>query len=493
MQIRDFHLTKTGRVWNQDTQGPWVSKTDVVEFELCGHRCFLAHQLDKRYEEFRTPSALQSLLSGQTHELSMDSEIGISVTYDVEKARTTDGLYKVPIRFYNHDYGMVGVLDGIWFNGNILFPVEIKAHNRFRALDRIELAFYWRLLEPLQPIDVSKEDRKGYVFLGQSKEPREVLFRRRDLRESERKVQEVRDAKIKDPGFSLSKACRSCVLEEEHKAESKNQLSLDLIYDLGPKRKKIFNALGIYTVSDLAQADPSDLMNRWSVIAEYDLSVQRLTGMQAHARSWLSEEPEILDGSQISSPSESIILDLEYCTLGGQYIFLVGMLVVDKDEQVSIKQEFATNPEDESRILEYMTSVLTAHPTYQIVTWSGLSADFPMIEDAWERHGLAKFALDDFRRRHVDLFQCSVRGVRLPAPGLGLKAVSDYFNFKRRLPDISGGLDAVAMYIAYLSSKDDRLRNKLIAYNGDDLDATLFVWKKLRELSEHAPILATKD
>ena len=104
-----------------------------------------------------------------------------------------------------------------------------------------------------------------------------------------------------------------------------------VIYDLGRKRKEIFNALGIYTVGDLAQADPSDLMNRWSVIADSGLSVQRLTEMQAHASSWLSGKPRILDGFQIPILSESIILDLEYCTLGDQYIFLVGMLVVDKD------------------------------------------------------------------------------------------------------------------------------------------------------------------
>ena len=102
MQIPDIHLTKTDRVWNPHTQGPWVSKTDVVEFELCEHRCFLAHQQGKRYEEFRTTSALQSFLSGQTHELSMNSEIGIVETHDIEAARTTGGLYKVPIRFYNH-------------------------------------------------------------------------------------------------------------------------------------------------------------------------------------------------------------------------------------------------------------------------------------------------------------------------------------------------------------------------------------------------------
>jgi len=51
----------------------------------------------------------------------------------------------VPIRFYNHDYGIVGTLDAIWFENDILFPVEIKQHRQFRKLDRQELAFYWRL------------------------------------------------------------------------------------------------------------------------------------------------------------------------------------------------------------------------------------------------------------------------------------------------------------------------------------------------------------
>jgi len=110
-----------------------------------------------------------------------------------------------------------------------------------------------------------------------------------------------------------------------------------------------------------------------------------------------------------------------------------------------------------------------------------------------EFSGTVYATLNDSRRRHVDLFHGSVRSVRLPAPGLGLKAVSDYFDFERKLPKVSGGLDAVTMYITYLSNKDVQLREKLMTYNGDDLDATLFVWKKLSKLSEHAPKLDTKD
>ena len=51
----------------------------------------------------------------------------------------------------------------------------------------------------------------------------------------------------------------------------------------------------------------------------------------------------------------------------------------------------------------------------------------------------------------------------------------------------------MTVYITYLSNKDVQLREKLMTYNGDDLDATLFVWKKLSKLSEHAPKLDTKD
>ena len=132
----------------------------------------------------------------------------------------------------------------------------------------------------------------------------------------------VRDAKVTDPGFFLVKECRSCIFEEEHKAEAKRRLALDLVYDVGPIRKKYFQELGIYTVGDLAHADPVDLLRRWSEIATSGLPVQRLAEMQAHADSLLSGEPKIFDSAQIPLPTESIVLDLEYSTWADGYIFL---------------------------------------------------------------------------------------------------------------------------------------------------------------------------
>ena len=88
MEIPVIHLSNVHSVWNTDTQGPWVSKIDLVEFELCGYRYYLAHRQGKTYREFRTTSSLQLLLSRQAHEQSVDFNIPIVETQDVEVART---------------------------------------------------------------------------------------------------------------------------------------------------------------------------------------------------------------------------------------------------------------------------------------------------------------------------------------------------------------------------------------------------------------------
>ena len=483
MQILDLHISKTDKVWDVDAQGPWVSKTDLVEFERCSYRVFLAHQEQKPYNDYRTPFALLPLLAGQDHEKSVESNIELVETEDIAAARAEGGVYKVPLRIYNHDYGMVGVLDAIWFKENVLFPVEIKMHSRFRTLDRQELVFYWRLLEPLQSIDVPKENRKGYLFLGNSPEPREILLRSKDLRVSEFKVPMIREAKGKDPGFSLVKECGSCVLEEKHKAEVLESLALDLVYDVGPVYKKIFKGLGIMNVGDLAHAEPTDILRGWSETTDFEMPEWRLERMQAHADSWLSGEPEIIDGAQIPFPSEAIILDLEYSTWANGYIFLAGMLVVTKDSQVFVKQEFASDSDDELRVLGCLEKTLAAYPEYPIVTYNGLSADFPQIKKAWRRHDLSDSSLADFERRHIDLFQVAVRAIRLPIPGLGLKLLSDHFKFKRKVPGVTDGLAALMMYTEFLSSRNAELKTMLMGYNEDDLNATLFVWKKMWEIA----------
>lgn len=475
------HLSRNGRVWDVDTQGPWISKTDLVEFELCRYRYYLAHQQGKAFREFRNASSLRLLESGHAHELSAASNIGIIDSPDIDAARTHGGLFKIRTRFYNHDYGMVGELDCIWFENDVLCPVEIKSHSKFRPMDRQELAFYWRLLEPVQPRKVPKENRRGYVFLGQSIEPKKVSIRPEDITESEFKVIRARNAISKEPELSLSSECKNCTLEEDHKVEVKERLSLDVIYGVGRQRKEILRQLGINTLGDLATSIPEVLASQWSKFSPYQPALYQLVEMKTHAESWLSGKPRVLDATQIPTPSEAIILDLEYSPGEGGSIFLAGMLVSGNEGATSVIQEFSENSLDERRVLESLIRVLNRYPTYPIVTWAGLSADFPQLQKAWLRHSLPRLALDDFKRRHVDLFKRTERGIRLPILKLGLKEVSDYFRFKRKATELSSGFDALSMYQLYLTNGNDTLKSELKVYNQDDLASTLFIWHKLWE------------
>jgi uncharacterized protein YprB with RNaseH-like and TPR domain len=75
--------------------------------------------------------------------------------------------------------------------------------------------------------------------------------------------------------------------------------------------------------------------------------------------------------------------------------------------------------------------------------------------------------------------------VRLPIPGLGLKEVADYFGIPR-LSGVAGGLHARSLHDRYRRTGDLRLRDRLIDYNRDDLDALVGVSQQFARLTNPA-------
>jgi predicted RecB family nuclease len=71
--------------------------------------------------------------------------------------------------------------------------------------------------------------------------------------------------------------------------------------------------------------------------------------------------------------------------------------------------------------------------------------------------------------------------VRLPTLSLGLKEVSSYLGF-RPSTDVADGLDAIMLYHAWLTRKDETIRTQLTEYNHDDLDALALTVSRFREL-----------
>ena len=84
----------------------------------------------------------------------------------------------------------------------------------------------------------------------------------------------------------------------------------------------------------------------------------------------------------------------------------------------------------------------------------------------------------------MDLYRQAAGAVILPVPTFELDAVAGYFGFAK-LSDVRGGLEANVLYGQYLGAggkRKKRIKDRLIAYNRDDLAALATVITMLAEL-----------
>ena len=69
----------------------------------------------------------------------------------------------------------------------------------------------------------------------------------------------------------------------------------------------------------------------------------------------------------------------------------------------------------------------------------------------------------------------------LPVYSYSIKKVAPVFGFNWRADD-AGGLNSESWYGDWLKTGDDKIKNKILEYNEDDVVAMEVIDKKLREL-----------
>ena len=108
----------------------------------------------------------------------------------------------------------------------------------------------------------------------------------------------------------------------------------------------------------------------------------------------------------------------------------------------------------------------------------------PQLRKAAQRLRLDTL-MDTLDLRHLDLFQCFVKTVRLPIPELGLGSVATYYGIPK-LSLISDGFEAQWCYAEYRRCRAKRkrraLKARLIEYNHDDLEALAGIAERLGAL-----------
>ncbi|MEX2107787.1 MAG: ribonuclease H-like domain-containing protein [Solirubrobacterales bacterium] len=248
---------------------------------------------------------------------------------------------------------------------------------------------------------------------------------------------------------------------------------------MGRSRAAAFKKIGIGSFEDLDTCNIGDVVADLRALGHHTSPTQ-LEQLRLHIQSY-REGRAIMFGPPPPVGDSYVALDLEY-DLFNPRLWLIGLYLVDggRREQVAL---WAEDYSSERANLERMFELLDERADLPIVTWGGISADFPQLRSACKRLGVdGMLGIED---RHIDFFASIRKILRLPLPDFGLAEVAAFFGVAKR-SSIGDGREAMMLFARYLStysaSKRRELKDELIAYNLDDLEALVETQRAIQKL-----------
>lgn len=483
------------------SRGPeWVSKTDLTGFVRCPYAWWLLDRGDITVDDTVSEFQYRLMIEGSEFQDAVEATAApiMIAPEELPSVLTSDKKLLATPTFENRRLHIYGRPDGVDAADGALIPIEIKSHKDVQRTDELELAFYWLVLEPSR---TRKTEPRGLLFLRRDGdfEEVEVPIPAHRFDEVRRLLGEIRTAR-RDGVRPRICGCHVCsVVKRDEVLEAVRQREdLTMIHGIGRVYGPALEAMGIVTWRDLMSSDSRRVLVGLKRKKRFFLSARQIEYWKRHARSYASVGP-VAFGDGPVLPTSYIALDLEYTP---PHIWLIGVAIVD-GERRKFRSLWADGPAALKRNIQELNSILQAHPALSILTWGGDGADLPNLVSAIHRllpeptrQGGGWIEpnplVAPLRDRHLDLYQYVWHRLRLPIPELGLKEVAHYFGVPR-VSNIIDGLDAQMKYEEYRHAKGKQkkaIRQGLIAYNRDDLEALIEVADRVRELMKNAqPII----
>ena len=459
----------------------WVSKTDVMNYHRCPYAFWLQDCGEVRLDAEAGPIIAELLDEGVAFEERIVAGAPhVSVTHDEFTSLLGDDvtLYRLP-HLRNQELRIHGKLDVIETKHGQLIPGEIKLHWRPKLNDKLELAFYWLLLEPFRTVET---EPRGVVLV-----PVDDGFARHELElnsfqlgMARRLIKDVRVAR-RDGVKPTYHTCEICLSRPEVQQTLVEKNSLTILSGIKARTAEVLASVGISNLDELLACDPEETAR---LLAGQGLKrgAATIRRWQGHAQSYRQNAPILNEGDGITW-SDCLVVDFEYESYRKGDVWLIGIGVL-KDDDLEIQQFWAEDVDEAALNLRTMMQLVGANPDLPIVTWAGKSAELPQLRRAAERTGEATL-FEEFFKRQIDLRAYTQSRVTLPIPSRDLKTVSSHLGF-RWPSDIHGGREAGFLRRKYLRSEDAALRAvlkaDLLRYNRADIEALAFIARKYREL-----------
>lgn len=235
--------------------GQWVTKSQLRQYEMCPYTYWLLYtraispsDVFGELEELIVPSGVQF-----EADLIEDFPEAPDDTTPEELAKTAQFLFNVET-MSNEARKIAGRPDGIELS--TFAPIEVKSHNKIRPIDRLELAFYWLLLEE------QREDKAlapyGWVCRPHYPEPVRVALRSQDFARVEYLINAVRVAREKGVSPRVC-YCNVCYRRTEVVELYERKEDVRLIWGVGPQNARLLEEAGVATLRSLVEADAEGL------------------------------------------------------------------------------------------------------------------------------------------------------------------------------------------------------------------------------------------
>lgn len=274
------------------------------------------------------------------------------------------------------------------------------------------------------------------------------------------------------------------------RADSQEILELRRLPLVGATRAQLFWLLGHRSVADIAEIDERDFLAN-PLVSDYpDGSIHEAFPLiQGYAKAIAEDRALVYGPEPLFDHLEGPIwfLDLEFIAGRGE-IFLWGIKAQDEGEKKSpVIQWFNHTKRGQREALEnFIELVEDVDPLF--VAYGSKASDEVSIREAAQRHRLEGAWLKNMRfldilKRVIFTESPETQRVYLPVRKLKCEHVAVHFGYQKpRDISIKDGYHALQLYRRYQRRPEQRLQERLCAYNAEDLYQTEILFNGLKRL-----------
>jgi uncharacterized protein len=230
---------------------------------------------------------------------------------------------------------------------------------------------------------------------------------------------------------------------------------------------------GVQTISRLSLASVSDLERMVP-----DVSPSRLEMMRDQAVAIKEHRHIIRRAIEFPQARTELFFDIESDPLR-DFDYLLGVLCVENGRE-NYHSFFASTPSQEQEMWNEFVGFIERHLDAPIYHYGWFEQE--VIHRFMYRYGISALAKEALERNMIDLLELLRPSVIFPLPFYSLKDIASYLGFTWRSEDASGA-NSVIWFEQWLKKKNQKLMQKILEYNEDDVRATHYL---KRWLSQYA-------